>query len=64
MMGVSYHGSSMAHHHLVKISALFLALHFYFVLARVLPVGALPVPPRFTQVHTVTLLMFSVLHAL
>lgn len=54
----------MAHDRPLKLSAFFLALHFYFVLGRILPVGSVPVPPHFTQVHTITLLMFSVLHAL
>jgi putative membrane protein len=54
----------MVHDRLIKLSALFLLLHGYFILGDILPDGALPLPPRITSVHTLTLLVFSLLHAL
>jgi uncharacterized membrane protein len=54
----------MVHDRLLKLSALFLVLHGYFILGDILPDGALPVPPKVTSVHTLTLLLFSLLHAL
>ncbi|HEX8700197.1 MAG TPA: carotenoid biosynthesis protein [Myxococcaceae bacterium] len=49
---------------LLKLSALFLTLHCYFILGDILPDGAVPLPPRVIHVHTLTLLVFSLLHAL
>jgi len=54
----------MVHDRLLKLSALFLALHCYFILGDILPDGTLPQPPHVTSVHTLTLLLFSLLHAL
>jgi uncharacterized membrane protein len=53
----------MAHDRLLKLSAIFLTLHLYFVLGYILP-GVLPAPPNVTQVHTISLLLFSLLHSL
>jgi putative membrane protein len=54
----------MIHDRLLRLSALFLALHCYFVLGNILPEGALPLPPQLTSIHTLALLLFSLLHAL
>jgi putative membrane protein len=54
----------MVHDRLLKLSALLLVFHCYFVLGDILPDGTLPLPPYLIPVHTLTLLLFSVLHAL
>jgi putative membrane protein len=49
---------------LLKLSAFFLLLHLYFILADILPDGTIPLPAHALHIHTLALLTFSVLHSL